>query len=379
MSFGGDSVARVRPLHNLRGIVADRLWLSLIGVILVLLVTLAYLFNSVLDTPLLRGTKTVNVDLSSTGGLFEGSAVTYRGVKIGKVKQIRLTADGVRAKVVITSTDKIPADSVVKVRSLSPVGEQYLDFQPNVSRGPYLHDGSVIPATSVDLPKTLASTVISVNKLLDQIDARELHTLLTELATGLEGTGQEIGKLVDQGSQLLAQLDELWPETDRLITNGNTVLTIGTDKADDIRTLARSSKQFAAFLKSYDPKLRSTLRTAPTSVATLQQLLGDLQAHLPGFLGHALRVSNLFRGYAPHLGVILSTYADGLGVIPKAIRDGIVYIEGIPQRPTVCRYDITRRDPTDPERRPLVTTGHCPGSAVNLQRGAAHAPGPVSE
>jgi phospholipid/cholesterol/gamma-HCH transport system substrate-binding protein len=379
MSFGGDSVARVRPLHNLRGIVADRLWLSLIGVILVLLVTLAYLFNSVLDTPLLRGTKTVNVDLSSTGGLFEGSAVTYRGVKIGKVKQIRLTADGVRAKVVITSTDKIPADSVVKVRSLSPVGEQYLDFQPNVSRGPYLHDGSVIPATSVDLPKTLASTVISVNKLLDQIDARELHTLLTELATGLEGTGQEIGKLVDQGSQLLAQLDELWPETDRLITNGNTVLTIGTDKADDIRTLARSSKQFAAFLKSYDPKLRSTLRTAPASVATLQQLLDDLQAHLPGFLGNALRVSNLFRGYAPHLGVILSTYADGLGVIPKAIRDGIVFIEGIPQRPTVCRYDTTRRDPTDPERRPLVTTGHCPGSAVNLQRGAAHAPGPVSE
>ena len=379
MSYGGDSVARVRPLHNVRGILTDLLWLSLICVIEVMLFTVAYLFNNVLDTPILRGTKTIKVELTSTGGLFEGSAVTYRGVKIGKVEQIRLTADGVEAKAVITSRDKIPANSVVKVRSLSPVGEQYLDFQPKTSKGPFLKDGSVIPATSTDLPKTLASTVISVNKLLDQIDARQLHTLLTELSTGLAGTGQELGKLVDQGSQLLAQLDELWPETDRLLTNGNTVLSIGTDKADDIRTLATSARQFAAFLKNYDPQLRSTLQTAPENLAALQQLLDDMDGHLPKFLGTAVLVSNLFRSYAPQLGAILATYPDGLSVIPRAIKDGTVYIEGIPQRPTVCKYDTARREPTNPVRRPMVTTGHCPGSAPNLQRGAAHAPGPVDE
>lgn len=379
MSYGGDSVARVHPLHNLRGILTDKLWLSLIGVIVVLLVTVAYLFNNVLDTPILRGTKTVKVELTSTGGLFEGSAVTYRGVKVGKVQQIRLSGKGVVAKVVITSSDKIPVDSVVKVRSLSPVGEQYLDFQPKTAEGPFLKDGSVIPATSTDLPKTLASTVISVNKLLDQIDSQQLHTLLTELSTGLAGTGEQMGKLVDQGSQLLAQLDELWPETDRLITNGNTVLSIGTDKADDIRSLASSAKDFAAFLKNYDPELRNTLAMAPADLAALQQLLTDMNGHLPKFLSTAVLVSNLFRSYAPHLGAILANYSAGLGVVPAAIHDGIVYIEGIPQRPTVCSYPTSRRAPTNPVRRPMVTTGHCPDSAPNLQRGASHAPGPVSE
>lgn len=379
MSYGGDSVASVHPLHNLRGILTDKLWMSLIGVVVVLLVTVAYLFNNVLDTPILRGTKTVNVELTSTGGLFEGSAVTYRGVKVGKVNQIRLTADGVVAKVVITSSDDIPADSVVKVRSLSPVGEQYLDFQPKTSRGPYLKDGSVIPATSTDLPKTLASTVISVNKLLDQIDSRQLHTLLTELSTGLAGTGEQMGKLVDQGSELLAQLDELWPETDRLLTNGNTVLSIGTDKADDIRTLASSAREFAAFLKNYDPELRSTLASAPTHVAELQQLIEDMDGYVPRFLDAAVLVSNLFRSYAPHLGVILAEYSGGLSVIPRAIKNGKIQIEGIPQRPTVCKYDTARMDPTSPKRREMVTTGHCPDSAPNLQRGAAHAPGPVDE
>ena len=58
----------------------------------------------------------------------------------------------------------------------------------------------MVPATATDLPKTLAETVISVNKVLDQVDDKQLHTLLSELATGLAGTGQEVGKLVDQGA-----------------------------------------------------------------------------------------------------------------------------------------------------------------------------------
>jgi virulence factor Mce-like protein len=365
-------------MRNVSAMLRDRLWQSLIGVVLVFLVTVAYLYGSVLDTPLLRGTRTVRVELAATGGLFEGSAVTYRGVKVGKVKSINLSADGVVATIALTSKDRIPVKSVAKVRSLSPVGEQYLDFQPETSSGPYLEDGSVVPATATDLPKTLASTVISVNKLLGQIDDQQLHTLLSELATGLAGTGQDVGKLVDQGSVLLAELDRLWPETNRLIDNSSPVLDIAPAKADDIRRLASSSRQFAAFLKSYDPELRTTLESAPSQIKQLQALVGDADAVLPGFLDPALRFSDLFVSYAPHLGGILATYAPGLGVLGEAIRDGQLLIEGIPQRSTRCDYGTPRRDPKNPERRPLVTTGHCSGSEEHLQRGAAHAPGPVS-
>jgi virulence factor Mce-like protein len=362
---------------KLANLLRDRLWQSFFGVLLVLLITVAYLFSSVLDTPLLGGTKTVKVEMSSTGGLFEGSAVTYRGVKIGKVSSIRLTRTGVVATVKITSDDKIPLKSVAKVRSLSPVGEQYLDFQPSTKAGPYLKDGSVVPATATDLPKTLASTVIAVNKVLDQVDPTQLHTLLTELSTGLAGTGEDLGKLVDQGQVLLEDLNKLWPETDRLLTNGSTVLDIGPSKAADIRSLAVSAKQFAAFLKSYDPELRKRIAAAPSQLAILKTLVNDAQASLPGFLHQAISFSDLFRGYAPHLGALLANYAPGLGVLGNAVRNGTLYIEGIPQRPTKCVYDNPRRDPKNPVRRPLVDSGHCAGSDPNLQRGAAHAPGPV--
>lgn len=355
----------------------DRLWQSLVGVILVLLITVAYLFNSVLDTPLLGGTKVVKVEMTATGGLFEGSAVTYRGVKIGKVRTIKLTSTGVVATIAITADDKIPLSSVAKVRSLSPVGEQYLDFQPASTAGPYIKDGSVIPASSTDLPKTLASTVIAVNKVLDQVDAGQLHTVLTELSTGLAGTGEDLGKLVDQGQALLVDLDNLWPETDRLLTNGSQVLDIGTSKATEIRDLATSARQFAAFLKDYDPELRKTLAAAPEQITQLQALIKDASSVLPAFLDQAVPFSDLVRSYAPHLGAILQNYSTGLGVLGQAVRNGTLYIAGIAQRPTKCVYDNTRRDPKNPVQRPLVDTGHCPTSTPNLQRGAAHAPGPV--
>jgi virulence factor Mce-like protein len=358
-------------------ILGDRLWQSLIGVVAVLVLTLVYLFGSVLDTPLLHRTKTIRVELAATGGLFEGAAVTYRGVKVGKVRSINLSVDGVVATVALTSPDRIPVRSRARVRSLSPVGEQYLDFEPQTSAGPYLEDGAVVPATATDLPRTLASTVISVNKLLGQVDDQQLHTLLSQLATGLAGTGQDVGRLVDQGSVLLAELDRLWPQTDRLIANGGPVLDIAPSKATDIRRLATSSRQLAAFLRSYDPELRATLRRAPAQIAQLERLVADASTTLPPFLAAAVRFSDLFTPYAPQLGGILSTYAPGLGALGEAIQGGHLLIEGIPQRSTRCDYGTPRRDPKDPTRRPLVTSGRCSGSHENLQRGAAHAPGPV--
>jgi virulence factor Mce-like protein len=355
----------------------DRLWQSFFGVILILVITTAYLFHSVLGTPLFGGTKIVKVEMSATGGLFEGSAVTYRGVKIGKVRSIDLTGTGVVATIAITSSDNVPTNSLVKVRSLSPVGEQYLDFQPRTHQGPFLHDGSVIPATSTDLPKTLASTVIAVNKVLAQVNADQLHSLLTELSTGLAGTGDDLGKLVDQGHALLVDLNMLWPQTDRLITNGGTVLAIGPSKADDIRQLATSSRLFAEFLRSYDPSLRTTLSRAPGQIVQLQALITDAAAIFPGFIGEAVTFSDLFRSYAPHLGALLASYAPGLGVLGRAVKNGVLQIEGIAQRSTECLYPTSRRDPKDPVRRPLVTTGHCTSGHPHLQRGAAHAPGPV--
>ena len=70
--------------------------------------------------------------------------MTYRGVQIGKVTAIGLTPNGAKATLTIDTSPKIPADLQAEVRSISAVGEQYVDLLPRTDSPPYLDDGSVI-------------------------------------------------------------------------------------------------------------------------------------------------------------------------------------------------------------------------------------------
>lgn len=361
-------------------ILGDRLYLSLAGIIAVLVVTTAYIFAAVLDQPLTSQPVEVKVELAQTGGLFEGSAVTYRGIKVGKVRSIVPADNGVLATVAITSGTEIPKDAVARVRSLSPVGEQYLDFQPTKAAGPFLADGDTIPASSTDLPKSLSSTVVAVNNVLRQIDDKKLRVVLGELSTGLKGTGDDLGRILDQGTALLATLDSVWPETDRVISNSGTVLSIATDNADALRQLATSSKRFAQFLREYDPELRDILKRGPGQIDELIKLVKDANEVLPGFLSAGVSFTDVFRSYEPHLRALLQNYSPGLRSLLAKVRDGELRIELIPDRMSddaTCKYGTTPLNPKVDKRRPLQRDGRCAAGLTYLQRGAANAPGPV--
>ena len=90
------------------------------------------------------GRMKVTLELPETGGLYRFSNVTYRGVEVGKVTGVALTPHGVKATLSLTSSSKIPANLQAEVRSISAVGEQYVDLLPRTDSPPYLHDGSVI-------------------------------------------------------------------------------------------------------------------------------------------------------------------------------------------------------------------------------------------
>jgi virulence factor Mce-like protein len=365
-------------MRSVRKIFSDRLYLSAVGVALILVICVAYLFAAVLSQPLTSRPIGVTVMLGNTGGLFEGSAVTYRGVKVGKVKELTITRQGVRAEITLSSGTEVPTDSIARVRSLSPVGEQYLDFQPNTAKGPFLEDGAEVAAEFTDLPKSLSSTVVAVNKVLRQVDDQKLRSFLVELSTGLQGTGDDIGRLVDQGDLILAELDAVWPQTERLLRNSDPVLDIGTDNATALRDLGTSARQLAGFLRAYDPELRRTLDRAPSQLRQLELLFQDAQKVLPGFLSVGVSLTDIFAMHDPHLRALLQAYGPGLGVLARTIRDGELKLELIMDKDPRCIYDTDRRKPRDPTRVDANLDGRCAGSLSTLQRGAAHAPGPVS-
>ena len=110
------------------------------------IVGVAVMLFAYMQVPTLLGVGRINVklELPAAGGLYRFANVTYRGVEVGKVTDVKLTENGAEATLTLDTSPKIPADLQAEVRSVSAVGEQYVDLRPRTDSGPYLEDGSVI-------------------------------------------------------------------------------------------------------------------------------------------------------------------------------------------------------------------------------------------
>ena len=66
----------------------------------------------------------------------------------------------------LATSPKIPADLQAEVRSVSAVGEQYVDLRPRTDSGPYLQDGSVIAVEDTTIPQPVGPVLDKVSALV---------------------------------------------------------------------------------------------------------------------------------------------------------------------------------------------------------------------
>ena len=108
------------------------------------------------------GRITVKLELPASGGLYRFSNVTYRGVQVGKVTGMDVSRTQATAIMSLATSPKIPADLVAEVRSVSAVGEQYVELMPRTDSPPYLQDGSIIAMSDTKIPQ-------AVGPMLDRV------------------------------------------------------------------------------------------------------------------------------------------------------------------------------------------------------------------
>ena len=342
----------------------------------VLVLTLVHLYTNVLGGSVGSRPLHVDVALEETGGLFEGSGVAYRGVRVGSVSGIDLTADGVTADISLNPGMKVPADTAAVVRTLSPAGEQFLDLQPRRDGSPFLADGDRIAATETSIPTSVAETLAAIDGLMGQVNARKLRTVMDELNTAFADP-DDLGRVITSGSELLETFDAAWPETLRTLKNSRTVLRTGADTADDFRRFATSARSLTAWLKDYDPTLRSTLEAAPGQLNELQRFADDMVEALPPLLRDFAGLTGIFARRDPHLREMLIQFPLGLDGLVGAFEGGRMQTNMLVSDGKVCSYGVEDSNPQLTDRQPLEPDRSCPASFEGQQRGTAHAPGPT--
>jgi phospholipid/cholesterol/gamma-HCH transport system substrate-binding protein len=241
------------------------------------------------------GSYTVKLELAEGGGLFTNGEVTYRGVAVGRVGELRLTTTGTEADLLIDDgAPPIPANSQAVVANRSAVGEQYVDLQPRTADQPYLGQGSVIQRESTTLPLPVNNLLTDLDSFTASVPTQDLRTVVNELDDALRGAGPDLQTLMDSATTFTQEASTHLPQTSKLIGDGATVLRTQVDSAAEWRSFSSNAKVFAQQLASSDGDLRRLIATAPPAATELSSLLKENDPGLPILLANLLTTSRVF-------------------------------------------------------------------------------------
>jgi len=251
------------------------------------------------------GRMTVSLQLPATGGLYRFSNVTYRGVQIGKVTDVRPTRDGAVATLSLDQAAKIPTDLHAAVLSVSAVGEQYVDLQPHSEVGPYLHDGAVIPASKTSIPQAVGPMLDQASALINSIPKDKISPLLDETFKAFNGSGYDAGSLLDSSSKLIADANSVSDQSRALIDDSRPLLDGQAQSVDAIRTWAHSVAGITRQLVQNDPQVRTLLKDGPGAADEGSRLFNQVKPTLPMLLANLASLGQVAVTYHPSLEQLL--------------------------------------------------------------------------
>ena len=322
-----------------------------------------------------------SVTLPRSAGLFVGSEVTNRGVKVGKIERMRVIPKGVRVDVNLKEGSKVPLSSPVYVHNLSAVGEQYLDFEPTSKAGPYAEDGDVIKGDASSLPVDEDDLLIQLDELVDSLDKNDLRTTVEETGKFFQGTGRPLQRLIDSGNVFVQEAQANQPATIQLLDSGLVVLRTQQAQGDNIKSFARDLADVTGALRASDRDVRTLLDEGPPAARELNTLFRQLEPTLPMMLANLVSVQQVVTPRLSAVEQLLVTFprmiASGFTGTPG---DGFGHINlqlGA-DAPQPCRRgyldsDQWRSGDDLTDREPYAQARCDEGPPVNL-RGSKYAP-----
>ena len=282
-----------------------RIQLAIFAVVGIIGVIAMVLFYIQAPTLLGIGRITVTLELPATGGLYRFSNVTYRGVQVGKVTAVSLTPNGAKATLSLGTSPKIPADLQAEVRSVSAVGEQYVDLRPRTDSAPYLRNGSVIAMRDTTIPQAVGPMLDQVSALVNSIPKQKLSQLLDESFQAFNGSGYDVGSLSDSASRIADYSNAIVDRTRTLIDDSGPFLDSQAQTTGAIRTWARSLAGISDVLANDDSRVRTLLQNGPDAANETSRLLEQVKPTLPVLLANLTTIGQIGVTYHPGLEQLL--------------------------------------------------------------------------
>lgn len=240
------------------------------------------------------GGYTVQLELRESGGIFADAEVTYRGYNVGKVEELNLTEEGLRADLAIDGdAPDISSDLQAVVANRSAVGEQYVDLRPVNDEGSVLQEGSRIPADRTLTPVGAEEIIADIDALAGAVPEDDLQTVVDESYNAFQGTGEDLQVLMDTTRDFTRTAEDHLPQTVQLLEQGNTVLSTQNELSGSMRSFSRDLRDLSATLQDSDGDIRELIEAGPGAAHQVGSLVEETGPGLSGLLANLLTTSHI--------------------------------------------------------------------------------------
>lgn len=302
-----------------------KIQLSIFAVITVITLSVMAIFYLRLPATFGIGTYGVSADFVAGGGLYKNANVTYRGVAVGRVESVGLNPNGVTAHMRLNTGTAIPSNVTATVRSVSAIGEQYIDLVPPENpSSTKLRNGFRIQRQNTRIGQDVADLLRQAETLLGSLGDTRLRELLHEAFIATNGAGPELARLIESARLLVDEANANYPQVSQLIDQAGPFLQAQIRAGGDIKSLADGLARFTWQLRAADPRLRDTLADAPDAIDEANTAFSGIR---PSFPALAASLANLGR-----VGVIYHKSIEQLLVVFPALFAAIITSAGgVPQ------------------------------------------------
>ncbi|WP_123025969.1 virulence factor Mce family protein [Mycolicibacterium stellerae] len=330
-----------------------KLQLSIFAIVTVLTVGAIAIFYLHLPAAVGIGAYKVDANFVAGGGIYQNANVTYRGVTVGRVESVGLTNDGIVAHMRLNSGTPVPDNVTATVKSVSAVGEQYIDLVPpeNPSSA-QLRNGASIGQDRTAIGQDIAGLLEESDRLIASVGDTRIKDLLRETFKAFNGSGPELARLIESSRLLVDEANANYGQVSSLIDQAGPFLDAQIRGGDDIKSLSEGLARLTEQVANADPQLRSTLQTVPGATQAANETFSGIR---PSFPVLAANLANFGR-----IGVIYSKSLEQALVIFPALMAALGTVAGgVPaDEGGKLDFKIHLQDP------PPCTTGFIPPSLI---------------
>ena len=205
----------------------------------------------------------------------------------------------------------VPADSAVRIESLSSLGEPYVLFQPRSDTATYLQTGQTIDTSDIVMPVSIPEVASRAVDLINQLDPRVISALVGTASTALAGTQAQIPRLEHATKMLAATILSTSPSVRQLLIDLQVMLGDSTWVEP---SLAGAGLEFADFGTRADTAIETLAKVVEKGNPPADYNTGD---GIVPFLHNLTRLMHTvgpgFSELAPVIQPLVATVTSSIG------------------------------------------------------------------